>query len=273
MNTAQKTQAKKKSVAPGLHFDPARQRYTYRPRPPTKKFSVAPGLYFDHVRQRYTHRPWVDGRRTERTLKARTDREARREYARVSSAVPTPTSVAGLITAYLEAGAPGAGVTPRSGEFAEGEKSRCKSLTAFFGSMKAGDVRVSHCLAYKSWRVKRIQRDVTGGRTVDMDLGTLSNVFRYGAISGLVESNPMRERPRFRGEVEHCRDHCCRSGDELHATAKALGGILALQFLFEATSGCRTGEVLPLRRDAKPGQPGHIRSEGQDRYLCISRLC
>lgn len=238
------------------------------------KKAIVQGLYFDTERKRYTHRPWVNGRRTERTLDARTEREAVKEFGRLGKVAPA-TSVKTLIQAYLDANTPGARRQKKNqaDKYIAAERVRCSSLMDFFGNMKAEDCEVGHCIDYEKWRVKKIEKSgVSGGTTVDLDLVTLSNIFRYGTMNKLVDRNPFANgRPKF-GTPQHCREHCCRSGDELHTIASALGGILALQFLFESTSGVRTGEALPLRRDASVGQPGHIRQDQGKRYLCICRL-
>lgn len=239
------------------------------------------GLYYDDVRKRWLHRPYqTDGTRTFRTLKARTQGEAIKEFGKAGKHATSVASVADLVAAYEEARYPGAGVRPRQGKFALGEAARCKWLLDYFGSMKAEECKRSHILAYHKWRVgKLVKKNVTGGRTVDLDLGTLSNVFNYAVLNDLAAANPFAIRSRFASDIEHCREHCCQSGDELHTVAKALAGVgrergvlLALQFLFEACSGCRTGEALPLKRNATDKEPGHIREVGGKKYLRLDRL-
>jgi hypothetical protein len=238
-----------------------------------KTETIEPGLYHDTLRDRYYVRPNINGRRTQRWLKARTRSEAIKEFFKRDHTV-SAFSVVQCIDAYLEARTPGRGILARDGDFARGEIYRCGMLKRFFGTLKAEMVNEGHCIAYQKWRVKQLTKDVTGGRAVDMDLGTLSNVFRYCLRLNppMVDKNPFASRHKFAGQVSHCRDKCPRSGDELHLVAAGLGGILALQFLFEACSGVRTGEALPLRRDASMGEPGYIRTEGGQRYLCIKRV-
>lgn len=232
---------------------------------------VAPGVYFHEEKGYYYYRPWVHGRRTERVLESRTLREALREYHRRVEGPQELTTVADLTRLYLEAGAPGRSGVARDFQFVSSEKLKAEAFLPFFGKFVANELRIATCLAYKDWRAKRVRNGFNGRRTVDMELTTLSNVLNYAVLKGEVEVNRILGRPRFRSgaEVAHCRDHCPRSGDELHRLASALEPVLAWQMLFEATSGCRTNEALPLRWDAGQGEPGHVRS---GKYLCIARL-
>lgn len=238
--------------------------------------SVAPGVYFNDSTGRYSYRPWVHGRRTERTLKATTLGAALKEYHRRIDEPQTALDLEAVCAAYLEAGAPSRAGAPRDEDFISWERRRINELLPFFRKITCEELRIHHCLLYRDWRVKSIREGCSGLRSVDMELGTLSNAINYAVLKGDTDANRILGRPRFNvgGNVSHCRDHCPRSGDELHQLAGELmkrydGEVMGWQMLFEATSGCRTGEALPLRWDAAAGQPGHIRDE---KYICISRL-
>lgn len=240
------------------------------------KVNVAPGVYHNPETNRFTYRPWVRGRRTERTLQATTLKEAIREYHLLNGEAQASKRVDDLFDAYLSANAPDRAGNPRDVDFVAWEKRRIKMLRMFFGKMDPAEIRLFHCLEYRDWRVKKILFGKSGLRTVDMELGTLSNALNYALLNGEIELNPIFKRPRFNQSklISHCRDHCPRSGDELHLIANKLferedSIPMGWQMLFEATSGCRTGEALALRWDAEEGRPGHIRD---GKYLCIGRL-
>ncbi|MCI0540818.1 MAG: hypothetical protein L0Z50_36930 [Verrucomicrobiales bacterium] len=242
-----------------------------------KKAAVAPGVYFDPSTRRFSYRPWVNGRRTERILEAGTLKEALREYHQRLSVSQKLCTVGDLIQRYLDAGAPGRRGRERDQEYVKAEAKWLWWPKKFFARIPGTELKQRHCWDYREWRIPKIRAGFDGLRTIDIELGKVSNAIHLAVEMGEMDSNPLAARRRFHRSTEHCRDHCPRSGDELHKLANELlssptraSHVLSWQMLFEATSGCRTGEALPLRWDAAPGQPGHIR-EGR-RYLCIARL-
>ena len=240
------------------------------------KMLVAPGVYQNSETKRFTYRPWVAGRRTERTLQATTLREALREYHKRVKEPHTGKTVEDICKLYIAAGAPNRAGMGRGKSFIEIQKRKIEPVIRHIGDTPAEELRASHCLTYRDRRLKTIRAGFSGLRTVDMELGVLSNAYHYAVLQGLLEMNWIANRPKFHNEADtvHCCDLCPRSGDELHLLSGALmqdprSKPLGWQMLFEATSGCRTGEALPCRWDARAGEPGHIRN---DKYLCIHRL-
>lgn len=238
------------------------------------KITVYPGVYFDDEKRRYSYRPTVNGQRSERRLKARTEAEAIKEFLKIDNQQEVDQTVADLAKLYLDAGAPNKSAEPRAQEFVDMERCRLDQVLPYWGKYLVKEMNLSACLKYRDWRVGRVRDGFDGLRTVDMELTTLANVVSYAVMSGKADSNPIASRPKFRTKVSHCREHCPRSGDELHTLAnKLMSGFtdsqtLAWQMVFEACSGCRTGEALALRWDAAIGEPGHIRD---GKYLCIKR--
>lgn len=244
----------------------------------TKTRKVIKGLYQYLKDGCYYARPMNEkGQRTDKRFKARTDAAAITEFELWKAGgeeVVSKKTIAALIQAYRDANYPGAKMSQKKADdFADGEKSRCDSLEAVFGQMKAAKMEFKHILEYRDERVAKIKKKRCSGlTTVDLDLGTLSNVFKHGLRLGWVKSNPMANRERFAGTPTLSRDKCCRSGDELHDVANALAPALALQFLFECCSGVRTEEALSMKRGAVDGEAGHIRTEDGKRGICIRRV-
>lgn len=227
--------------------------------------------------KRFSYRPYgKNGRRTERMLKARTLSAAILEFKRLKGA-PQKTDLNQLAQLYVDSQCPDRRGKARGDKFTDPEKLRVEWLKKFFGGYEAGAIRLPDCVAYRKWRLSRIVKG-QGDRTVDMDLTTLSNILHYGALCGLVESNPLAHgRPRFRvsSDIRHCRDCSPRSGDELHQLMATIAEgrperseVLCWQALIESMTACRTSEILLLRMDAGPNQPGYIE---QGKWLHIAR--
>ncbi|MBE0544216.1 MAG: site-specific integrase [Verrucomicrobia bacterium] len=104
---------------------------------------------------------------------------------------------------------------------------------------------------------------------MDQERNTIINAYKYAFNDGQIDANPAKELPRFQpsSDVKHCREFCPQTADELHEIAKLFfvnrkSEVLRWQLLFEAMTGLRTEEVVAMRMDAKPGQLGHVRSDG-----------
>lgn len=181
-------------------------------------------------------------------------------------------SLVDLCKLYIKLGYPRRKGPPPVGKQLEEEKRRVEMIMQWpRAKYPWKELTLEDCQRYYDWRIKRLTRvGKGGGRTVDLELATLSNIFRCAMRNQSktgVTSNPFySERPRFRraDEVEHCRDFMPRSADELHALARAAqsspkGEAIAFAIMFQAMIGHRINELLKLRTDAPTkNTPGFI---------------
>lgn len=201
---------------------------------------------------------------------------------------PEKATVAEVIRIYVEANFPDRYLKPRPGRTLEGEKSNCETLLEYCEPDQPWHNKLWDAITPKSWddyhewRLAEINGDgeaedddadsepeePRGDRAVDLERNTLNNAYKYALRKTLITSNPVKDFPKFRATtaVRHCREFKSESAEELHRIAVLLflGGReeLAWQLLIEAYTGLRTSEVLLLRMDAKPGEPGYIDAEG-----------
>lgn len=250
-----------------------------------KRISISDGIYRDE-RGIFWVRPTVSGKRTWRKLKAVTERHARKEgrdklvaqerskFGAGRDPFTTGNTFSEMSALYLAAHCPNKKLEPRAKEFCNGEKLRIESLNGFFGSADIRSIKLVLLPEYKKWRTARLIKEVSGERTVEMDLCTLSNVLNYAVATGHMDFNYIRSaRPRFRSEIKHCRQFAPESADEIHIVAsaffeKARSEVMGWLTLFAAMSGCRINELVRLRMDAtSPDQPGY--TEGN--FLFIRR--
>jgi integrase len=202
-------------------------------------------------------------------------REAQREAN--SQDFKKSKTFAQLAEAYTTAKCPNKRLEERDATYCENEAYKLKHLIQYFGRMDVETIRLHQLHGYKQWRVKQVTRKsprITGTRTVDIELATLSNVLNYAVNTGQLDFNYIRAgRPRFTkdSEVRHCRETAPQSGDEIHRIASYFfenprSETLGWLTFFQSMSGCRMSELLRLRTDAKtPEQPGYI--EGNHLFL------
>src|SRR5262249_18361140 len=148
---------------------------------------VASGIYVDSRTNSFVERPWILGKRTWRKLKSRTLKDAKRELAARRSdqtraslglakdpyAAPSK-SVGDICTEYKNSDCPDRQLSPKKGKSLEQECYRIETLLPFWSKRLVESVRAVDCALYFTWRKKRLTRKrATGGRTVDMELGTL----------------------------------------------------------------------------------------------------
>jgi hypothetical protein len=71
---------------------------------------------------------------------------------------------------------------------------------------------------YAEWRRLHSRAGATGDRTIDVELGVLSNLFQWAVAVGQAKANPFASRPRFQDatEIEHCHEFMPESDEELH---------------------------------------------------------
>ena len=128
--------------------------------------------------------------------------------------------------------------------------------------------------AYKNWRCNKVKKTKTssGKRTVDLELNTLGNACKWAVRKDLISQNPLEKRKRYHksSQARHAKNVQPQSVDEFHEICGELfkdprSQVLGWQALWEGSTGLRTNEVLLLRLDAGPGEPGHVADGG----LCI----
>lgn len=231
---------------------------------------VAPGIY-RYQDGTFYERPRIGGKRTWRKLWSRTVAQAKVELSTRRSdhhraalglaedpyrANPT---ILQLLEAYAKAGFPSDRGHPRAERTRLDESKRLDRLKAAFGSLKVRELAQSRVRAFGASRPSR---------AADLDLYTLRNAIRHGISIGQLDRDPVDAWPRFRSglAVRHCRDSAPASGDELHRLAAYIfrSPIMApvgWWLLLLALTGCRRSEVLDLRMDAGPREPGFV--EGQ----------
>ena len=224
-----------------------------------KRTAIGAGAYVDES-GRYWARPEINHRRTWRRLKSTTQRKAIQEAAGTSFSAKGVTFAA-LAQLWQDSGCPGKRGRPRDAAQLKDIPWRLDHLKNFFGKFLASEIRLLHLPAYAEWRRKQLKRKSrNGGRTVDLDLVTLSNILRFGVFSGHLAFNHIRsDRPRYQENVRHARSVMPESAEIIHAIAGELLGtvrseVMAWHAFFAEFTGCRTSELLRLRTDAKNNQ-------------------
>lgn len=208
--------------------------------------------------------------------------------AKKREAAPTKLTVEAVIRKYVENRYPNRYLKPRTGRTLEGEKSNCETILEYCGLDQPWHNKLWDAITpkswddYHTWRLAQINGDdeegdevkgdgidlepeePRGDRAVDLERNTLNNAYKYALRKELITSNQVKDFPKFRPTtaVRHCREFKPENAKELHAIALLLflsgREELAWQLLLEAYTGLRTSEVLMLRKDAKPGEPGYI---------------
>lgn len=252
-----------------------------------KRRAIGNGAY-EGEDKTYWLRVTINGSRTWRKLKARSERFALKEASTITGlrisaqrglcddplAPPAvTTNLQTLADEYERSGCPNHKLEPRTPKQVHYEKSNLKWIRAYFGKHSPADIAVKDCPKYREWRAPKIVRGKGGDRQIDRELTSLSNLLSWAVTAEHIDFNKIgSKRPRFRreDEVVHCRERAPESADEVHKLASQFfrdpqSEVLGWQMLLEALTGCRTCEIIRLRMDAKPGQAGYI--EEQYRHL------
>lgn len=223
----------------------------------------------------------IHGRRTWRKLASITVKDARAEYLLLQTQheraqmglcedpFADGVQFSALAAQFEAAGFPSSRRTSGGAAVA----AHVAQLKAFYGTKRLHEIDVVSRNEYHAWRVKRVTRGA-GHRAAELELSTLNTMLRWAAshIRGARVDLSTLVSPRFRTSVRHCTEVMIRSDEELHLIANHLLGdprteTCAWQLLFEALTGCRSGEILELRMDAAIDQPGHV----SDATLAIRR--
>lgn len=224
-----------------------------------KRTSIGGGAYVD-VTGAYWARPTLNHRRTWRKLVATGARAAIKEANTAEFAAKGETFES-LAKLWMDSGCPGKRDKSLATGQLEAAKVRAEMLVKFFGKFRSDEIRLLHLPDYAKWRRRRMIRKTTeGGRTIDLDLVTLSNILRFGVFKGMVDANHIRaDRPRYQSDVRHAREVMPESAEIIHQVAAALLSEVRCEVMgwlsfFSEFTGCRTSELLRLRRDAKNSQ-------------------
>lgn len=295
MNTSPKSASARSSIVPVDFSKPP-------PRPRLKQLRVrdsktqelrtVPGIYVIEGREGYYARPYCNGKQREKKLEASTLKYAQMEYGKLLHAIeafqngvgPDPfkqteeKTVSDLCDFYLKLGCPRRKGPPKPGKALEEEKRHVEKLKQWPGSKRpAKEITLEDCRRYRDWRVKLMLKGKGGDRQVDIELVTLSNVFRCAMRNSTrtgITANPIGiERERFRNpsQVDHCREYMPKNADELHAIARYFfqnprSEVFGWMVLLQPMIGHRIHELLKLRTDAKnKSVPGF--TEGNKMFL------
>lgn len=226
---------------------------------------IAPRTYVDD-RARYWARYPVNGRYTWKLLKETTKREAI-AAAQAASGNAAASGFAALSAAYLAAGCPTRKQKFKrpSPAFIESETRHAAKLIEYFRTMPVSEVNdLLKIPQYAHWRMRQFT-DGRGGRAVDKEIQTLSNVINYAVFAtkqeriNFIHSN----RPRYHVVAIRARHRMPANADVIHQLcdyfmARPISEVFAWMTLFQMFTGCRTSELLRLRLDAKAEEAGHI---------------
>jgi len=221
-----------------------------------KRTAIGCGVYQDPSGG-YWARPIISHRRTWRKLKAKSNRKAMVE-ANTGEFAAKSRRFSSLAQLWMDSGCPGKrGKCPVGTHLTEA-RARAISLNGFFGKFGIDEIQMIHLPAYADWRRRRMVRKAnTGGRTVDIDLVTLSNIMRFAVMRGELKFNYVRsDRPRYQENIRHARSVMPESAEIIHQIAGELlqsvkSEVMGWLCFFSEFTGCRTSELLRLRTDAK----------------------
>jgi integrase len=183
-------------------------------------------------------------------------------------------TVAEAIKRYREDGYPDKKGNPRqAGPHLRCETDACDTLLSFFKSDLVDHLHQDILDRYHAWRKRNIAKG-SGNRTTDLELNTLSNALNWAIRKRLIRHNPITKRIRYHSSItaKHCKSMAPANADELHVIAGKLfqdhrSETLAWQALFEGATGLRSNEVVAMRMDARPDEPGGLTGNS----LCVRR--
>lgn len=217
--------------------------------------------------RRYWLRYEINRHRTWKFLDGAASREdARKAGGEFQPDVNSFTASADL---YVKRGCPTAehGWQEGSTVFVENETRNCQRLKKFFGRNKIAELHNGMIPDYFDWRVHGVPEEERRTRQIDTETQTLSNVKAYILfITKSRETNNLKhDRPRYHKITKSpSRKRAPETADVIHAISEeffnsASSEVFGWLNYFGMFTGCRKMELIPLRLDAKPGQPGHIK--------------
>jgi integrase len=175
-----------------------------------------------------------------------------------------------LITAVLElyenAGYPDDDGNEREeGDHLVGERASIVQLKKYWDGKTMDAITQNSWDTYKAWRKKNARAGSECKRQVDLDRNCLSNACKWAMRKEVLKENPMTKTKRFHSYLKavHCKEYCPETAEELHDAFKEVfrepkSEAHAWCGLFEAATGCRTDEMIHLRINAQPGEPGYV---------------
>jgi hypothetical protein len=185
---------------------------------------VERGIYRDVKSLTLFERPFIGGKRICRSLGTTKITEAREELRRRKAArqggendtEPEYLNTVGeVIRHYQDADYPDKHLSPRSERTRKEEARHCALLLKYWESVRSKLTSIVSCDNYRDWRLRRIKQG-RGLRTIDRELMTLNNAFRFAYRRGQAGRNPLVDRPRYQPSkhVVHCRQ-CMPGGTAL----------------------------------------------------------
>lgn len=208
-----------------------------------------------------------DGKWTWRSLRAPTLKAAKAEYARRSGrALDIKFTCGDALRHYIAAGCPNKHRQARDGVQGDQELSRAGSLLTYWSEFPCVQLSNAALDDFADWRIRHCRKGFHGGRAADLEIVTLKNAVRWVVRRGLLAQDPfalLKISAYRKPIIRHCRESAPRSGDELHDIAAHLfeeprGQVIAWLALITAMVGGRVSEMISLRTDAGPQEPGNI---------------
>jgi integrase len=172
-----------------------------------------------------------------------------------------------LAAAYLAAGCPTRKQKFKrpSAAFITAEKRQAAKLVEYFRTQPVAEVNdLLQIEPYARWRLRQFEKG-HGGRAVDKEVQTLSNIINFAVFAtkqeriNFIHSN----RPRYHVVKSRARQRMPENADVIHQLcdyffAKPISEVFAWITLFQMFTGCRTSELLRLRLNADPQESGHV---------------
>ena len=177
-----------------------------------------------------------------------------------------PPLIEAVLDEYAKAGYPDGKGNPKTpGDHLTGELASLVALHSYWDGKDATKLTQNNWDKYKDWRKANAKRGAECKRQVDLDRNCLSNAIKWAIRKEVMKDNPMQNIGRFHSYLKavHCKQYSPQSAEELHDALKVVfangkSEALAWSALFEAATGCRTDEIIKLRMDASPGEPGSV---------------
>ena len=263
---------------------------TNSPADAIRRTLIAPRTYVDQ-HGRFWSRPTINRRRTWRMIVDGAGNPVKRKAVAVAQSLntdwrPNSENFSSLVELYVQAGC----ITRKqkwkrgSDDFVSEETTRANKLAQYFGKLPVSEVNdLFQLQAYAKWRLKQFEKG-KGTRAVDKEGQTLSNVINYAVcITKQERLNYVREnRATYHTVKSRSRQRMPVSADIIHHIAdyfftasqndgRALRSeVFGWMTLFQMFTGCRTSELLRLRKDAATvDDPGFI--QGEHLFLARSK--